>query len=191
METTAAPSVRNPTGLCYWISALLLLIFIQMLTSLVAFGGEFIRSSEAVISPFGFCLIQHGEKFCGVTRRPDTDINVDVLAAVIIISLCVPLVFVAFVFLSMLFAAYGRSSSVLCLSLALQAASSLLILTGVIAFLVLNQTYLSWEHMTIWFYTCCGVHIELIVATLLTFVSTKMLKSTGGPNEGLLAEKMP
>lgn len=183
-----ALSDRNSTGLCHWISALLLLIFFQMLISLLVFGGEFICSSEIAISPFHFCLIQHGEKFCDVWQGPNSDIKVDIVTAVIIVSLYAPLLFVAFALLSTLFAAYGRDGLLLCLSGALQAASSLLILTGVIAFLVLNQSYLSWKHMTIWFYSCCGVHSELIVVTLLTFVSTKKLNSVYNPNFEPLAE---
>ncbi|TWW76426.1 hypothetical protein D4764_13G0010880 [Takifugu flavidus] len=181
-----ALSERNSTGLRHWISAVLLLIFIQMVISLVVFGGEFICSSEIAISPFHFCLIQHGEKFCDVWQGPD--IKVDVVTTVIIVSLYVPLVFVAFALLSTLFAAYGRDGLLLCLSGALQAASSLLILTGVIAFLMLNQSYLSWKHMTIWFYSCCGVLSELIVVTLLTLVSTKKLNSVYSPNFEPLVE---
>lgn len=181
-EAMTAPSDRNSTGLRHWISAVLLLIFIQMLISLVVFGGEFICSSEIAISPFHFCLIHHGEKFCDVWQGPTSDIKVDVVTVVIIVSLYVPLVFVAFALLTTLFAAYGRDGLLLCLSGVLQAASSLLILTGVIAFLVLNQSYLSWKHMTIWFYSCCGVHIELTAVTLLTLVSTKKLNSVYNPN---------
>lgn len=174
-EAMTALSDRNSTGPRYWISAALLLIFIQMLISLVVFGGEFICSSEIAISPFHFCLIQHGEKFCDVWQEPKSDITVDVFTTAIIFSLYAPLAFVAFALLSTLFAAYGRDDLLLCLSGALQAASSLLILTGILAFLVLNQSYLSWKHMTIWFYSCCGVHAELIAMTLLTYVSKKKL----------------
>lgn len=188
-EVMNALSDRNSTGLCYWIPALLLLIFIQMLTSLVVFGGEFICSSETTISPFHFCLIQHGKKFCDVW--PDSYTKVDVLAPLIIVSLYAPLVFVAFALLSSLFAAYSSDGTVLCLGVALQAASSLLILTGVIAFMVLNQSYLSWKDITIWFYSCYGVHLELVVVTVLSHVFVKKLNSECGLNQELLAEKMP
>lgn len=187
-EAMTALSDRNSTGLCYWISAVLLLIFIQMWISLVVFCGEFICSDDIAISPFHFCLIQQGEKVCHVWQGPNPDIKVDVFTSVIIFSLYVPLVFVAFALLSTLFAAYSKDSLLLCLSVALQAASSFLILTGIIAFLVLNQSHLSWKHMTIWFYSSCGVHSELIAVTLLTLVSTKSLNSVHSPNFELLAE---
>lgn len=111
-EAMTALSLRNSTSLCYWISVLLLLILIQMLTSLVVFGGEFC-SSETAISPFHFCLIQHGEKFCDVSQQPDSDIMGDTFRTVIIFSLYVPLVFVAFDLLSTLFAAYGRGRTLI------------------------------------------------------------------------------
>lgn len=180
-EAMTAP-LRNSTSLCYWILVLLLLILIQMLTSLVVFGGEFICSSETVISPFRFCLNQHGEKFCDIWQQPDSDIKGDIFRTVIIFSLYVPLVFVAFALLSTLFAAYGRDRTLLWLSAALQAASSFLILTGVISFVALNHSYLSWEHLTIWFYICCGAHLELAFAAALTCVSTDKLNSYSGLN---------
>lgn len=183
--------LRNSKSLCYWISVLLLLILIQMLTSLVVFSGEFICSSEMAISPFHFCLIQHGEKFCDVSQQPDSDIMGDTLRAVIIFSLYVPLVFVAFALLSMLFVAYSRGRGLLWLSAALQAASSLLILTGVIAFVAFNRSYLRWEHLTIWFYICSGVHLELAFMAALTCVSADKMNSYSGRNGNHLAEEMP
>lgn len=172
-EATGSPSVRMSTGLCSWISALLLLILTQMLTSLVVFGGEFICSSETLISPFHFCLIHRGQKFCDLWQRPDSGVKEGAFTVVIIFGLYAPLVFVAFAVLSTLFAAYGRDCSLLRFSVALQAASSLLTLTGLTSFLVLNHTYLSWEHMTVWFYVCSGVHFQLAASTALTYVSTK------------------
>lgn len=163
----AALSVRR-THL--WISALLLLIFIQMVTSLVLFGGVFILSKETLISPSLFCLIrQHGELSC------DEGYRVPVLTAAVTLSLYAPLVLVAFALLSMLFAAYAKDRATLWCSMACQAASSLLILTGVIAFLLLNQLYVSWEHMTPWFYVCVGVQVQLVIVTALTHVSGKRL----------------
>lgn len=185
-----APSLRSSTSLFYWISVLLLLIFIQMFTSLVVFGGEFICTSETAISPFRFCLIQHGEKFCDVWQQPDFDTKGDAFRTVIIFSLYSPLVFVAFAFLSTLCAAYGRGKTLLWLSTALQAASSLFILTGVIAFVALNHSYLSWENLTIWFYICCGVHLELAFVAALTCVSADKLNSYSGLNGDLLDEEM-
>lgn len=172
-----ALSLRNSTSLCYWISLLLLLlILVQMLTSLVVFGGEFICSREAAISPFHFCLIQHGEKSCDVWKQPGPDIKWDTFRTVIILSLYAPLVLVAFALLSTLLAAYSRSRALLWLSAALQTASSLLILTGVIAFVALNHSYLSWENLTIWFYICSGVHFELGFAAALTCVSADKMR---------------
>lgn len=188
-QAMTALSLRNSTSLCYWISLLLLLILIQMLTSLVVFGGEFICSSETAISPFHFCLIQHGEKFCDIWQQPVSGIKGDTFRTVIIVSLYVPLVFVAFALLSTLFAAYGRGRTLFCLSAALQAVSSLLILTGVITFVALNHSYLSWEHLTVWFYICSGVHLELAFVAALTCVSADKLSSYSGLNEDLLAEE--
>lgn len=176
-----ALSLRNSASLCYWISVLLLLILIQMLTSLVVFGGEFIRSSEAAISPFHFCLIQHGQKICDVWKQPDSEW--DTFRTVVICSLYAPLVFVAFALLSALFAAYCGGRTFLWSSAALQAASSLLILTGVIAFVALNHSHLSWENLTIWFYIYSGVHFELALAAALTCVSADKPASYSGLNE--------
>lgn len=169
---------------------LLLLIFIQMLTSLVVFGGEFICSSEAAISPFYFCGIQHGEKLCDAWQQTDSDLTGGTFTTVIILSLYAPLAFVAFALLSTLLAAYGGESSLLWISAALQVASSLLILTGVIAFAALNYSHLSWKHLTIWFYICCGVPLELAFVAALTCLSADMLKLYSGLNWDLLTEEM-
>lgn len=189
-EVINAPSDRNSTGFFYWIPALLLLIFIQMLTSLVVFGGEFICSNEMTISPFHLCPIQHGKKVCDVWQQPNFDTKVVILTALIIVSLYTPLVFVAFALLSSLFAAYSSNGTILRLSVALQAASSLLILIGVFTFTVLNQPYLSWKDITIWFYICYGAHLQLVVSTVLSHVFAKKLNSECGLNQALLADKM-
>lgn len=166
----ALPVRRTRLG----ISVLLLLIFIQMLTSLVLFGGVFILSDEALISPFLHCVTRHhGERFCH--READSELKVNVLTTAVILCLYVPLVLVAFALLSMLFAAYAKDRGTLRSSLACQAASSLLILTGVAGFLLLNQFYASWEHMTPWFYACVGAQLQLLVTTALTHVSGKSL----------------
>lgn len=174
----AALSVRRTP---LWISVLLLLIFIQMVTSLVLFGGVFILSKETLISPFLFCLIrQHGELSCHNGHRvpvsgADSETKRNVLTAVVTLSLYAPLVLVAFALLSMLFAAYAKDRATLWCSMACQAASSLLLLTGVVAFLLLNQLHVSWEHMTPWFYVCVGVQVQLVIVTALTHVSGKRL----------------
>lgn len=160
----AAPCVRRPR---LGISVLLLLIFIQMLTSLVLFGGVFILSDETLISPFLFCVTLHrGERFCH--READSELKTNALTTVVILGLYVPLVLVAFALLSMLFAAYAKDRGTLQCSLACQAASGLLILTGIAGFLLLNQFYASWEHMTPWFYVCVGAQLELVFTTALT-----------------------
>lgn len=168
----------------------LLLILIQMLTSLVVFGGEFICSSEAAISPFYFCVIQHGEKLCDAWQHTDSDLTAGTFRTVVIFSLYAPLAFVAFALLSTVLASYGRESSLLWISAALQMASSFLILNGVIAFVVLNYSHLSWKHLTIWFYICCGVHLELAFVAALTCVSADTLKLYSGLNRDLLTEEM-
>lgn len=190
IKAMTALSFRNSTCLCCWISALLLLTLIQMLTSLVLFDGEFICSSETAISPFNFCVTQHGEKFCDVWQKNNSDITGDAFRSVTVFSLYTPLVFVGFALLTTLFAAYGRDSSLLWLSAALQAVSSLLILTGVITFVALNHSYLSWKHLTIWFYICCGVHFELAFAAVLTCVSADTLKTYSGLSRDLLTGEM-
>lgn len=178
----AALSARRPIGPWTWISVLLLLILIQMLTSLVLFGGVFILSNETLISPTLFCLIhQHGELSCDNRYRnpasgADSEIKIN-LRTVVILGLYVPLVLVAFALLSMLLAAYAKDRAALWFSMALQAASSLLILTGVVAFLLLNHLYVSWEHMTPWFYVCVGVQVQLVVVAALTLVLGKRLPS--------------
>lgn len=178
----AALSARRPIGPWTWISVLLLLILIQMLTSLVLFGGVFILSNETLISPTLFCLIhQHGELSCDNRYRnpasgADSEIKIN-LRTVVILGLYVPLVLMAFALLSMLLAAYAKDRAALWFSMALQAASSLLILTGVVAFLLLNHLYVSWEHMTPWFYVCVGVQVQLVVVAALTLVLGKRLPS--------------
>lgn len=51
--------------------------------------------------------------FCDVSQQPDSDIMGDTFRTVIIFSLYVPLVFVAFDLLSTLFAAYGRGRTLI------------------------------------------------------------------------------
>lgn len=175
----AALSVRRPTRLSLWISVFLLLIFIQMSTSLVRFGGVFIHSNEALISPYHFCPTQqHGDLSCNgwywsFVTGAESEITINILRLVVILSLYIPVVLVAFALLAMLFAAYAKDRAVLWFSMTCQAASSLLFLNGIICFLVLYQSYVSWEHMTIWFYLCVGVQVELVIITVVTFVSRK------------------
>lgn len=189
----AAVPVRRPTRLS-WVSAFLLLVFVQMLNSLVLSAGVFILSSEALISPFHFCLMRHGDLSCDRWHRnpvsgAEPEIKINILATVVILALYVPVVLVAFALLAllaMLLAAYAKDRAALWLSMACQAASSLLILTGIIGFLVLNRTYVSWENMTLWFYICVGVQVELVIITALTCASGRRLTSDWeytGPSE--------
>uniref|UniRef100_A0A8C9XZ39 Uncharacterized protein n=1 Tax=Sander lucioperca TaxID=283035 RepID=A0A8C9XZ39_SANLU len=168
----AVLSARRSTGLFLWILVFLLLIFIEMLTSLVLFGGVFILSSEALISPFHFCLTrQHGELSCNYSRPvsgAESEIKIIILATAVILGLYIPVVLVAFALMTMLLAAYTKDTATLRFSMACQAASILLMLAGIIVFLILYESYLNLEHMTIWFYVCVGVPFQLFIITVLT-----------------------
>lgn len=175
---------RRPLWSCVWILALLLLIFLQMFTSFLLSGGVFIDSHKPLILPFVLCLIlQHGDvslchKWLTILTSPaDSEIPINILTQVVTIILYTPLVLVAFAWLSMLLAVYAKDRAVVGLSLALQAASSLLILIGLTAFLLLDLLYMSWEHMALWFYVLVGVQVELVFLTTLTWVTRKMLLS--------------
>lgn len=185
----AALSVRRPTRLS-WISLFLLLIFVQMLTSLVLSAGVFVLSSEALISPFHFCFKhRHGDLSCDGwhgNRGAESEIKINILATAVILGLYIPVVLVAFALLAMLLAAYAKDRAALWLSMACQAASSLLILTGIIGFLVLNRSHVSWENMTLWFYMCVAVQVQLVIITALTRASERRLTSDWeymGPND--------
>lgn len=159
-------------GCWRWISVLLLCIITQILTCLVIFGGEFIRSEEILISPFRFCPIgQSGELSC--TDRYGASVGgagLQMVETLVILALYVPVVLVSFALLAMLLAAYTKDTAAVCVSMACQGASSILILTGIIAFLMLNWFYVSWDHMTLWFYVCVGLPVQLIAVTALTHV---------------------
>lgn len=181
----AVLSVKRTTGRSFWISVFLLLIFTQMLTSLVLYSGVFILSNEALISPFCFCLKhvgQHGEPSCNRWYRSpvngaESKIKINFLTTVVTLGLYIPVVLVAFALLAMLLATYAKDRAALWFSMACQAASSLLILTGIVSFLLLNQSYVSWQHMTLWFYICVAVQVELVIVTALTHVSGRRLTS--------------
>ncbi|KAL3061662.1 hypothetical protein OYC64_009754 [Pagothenia borchgrevinki] len=178
-----ALSVRRSTWLCFGMSVFLLLIFMQMLTSLVQYAGVFILSNETLISPFHFCLARpHGELSCNdchwnALSRGESGMEMCLLDMVVYLGLYIPVVLVAFALLAMLLAIYGKDITVLWFSMACQAASSLLILTGLIVFLVQFQSYVSWEHLTIWFYVCVAVQVQLVIITVLTYVLRKRLSS--------------
>eukprot|EP00064_Thunnus_orientalis_P002084 superscaffoldBa00000144_g2091 len=169
----AALSLRSPTCCSIWISMFLLLIFIQMLTSLMVFNGVFIFSSEALIDPSYLNVThQHGGLFCYRWYNYSC-----ILSTIVTLGLYVPVVLVAFALLSMLLAAYAKDRAALWVCMACQAASSLLILTAIIAFLLLYQSHVSWEDMTLSFYTCVGVQVQLTITTVLTRVSGRRLTS--------------
>lgn len=156
-------SVESPTWRCFWISMFLLFIFIQMLTSMVISGGVLIFSSRVVISPEYGKLIFEKENY--------------ILITIIILGLCSPMVLVAFAMLSMLLAAYGKDRATLWLGKVCQGASSLLLLIGIIVFLLRYRSDVSWGDMSLWFYICVGVQLQLIFTTVLTCVLGRKLTS--------------
>lgn len=101
----------------------------------------------------------------------------NLLATAVLLCLYIPVVLVAFALLAMLLAAYSRDRAAVWFSAACQAASSLLVLTGVLSFVALYQTYVNWENMTVWFYLCVLVPVELLATTVLTCKSGKRLTS--------------
>lgn len=173
---TAVP-VRKTTSLLFWISvSFLLLAFVQMLSSLIFSAGVFIFSGEGFISPFHICLTsQHGEPSCrsplnGAEYGAEHGIIINILPTVVILCLYIPVVLVAFALLAMIFAAYAKDTATLWFSMLCQAASSPLIFAGLFIFLLLNQSNISWDHMTVWFYLCVGAAVELGVTAVLTSV---------------------
>lgn len=169
--------VTTPLRLCVGIILFLGLIYIQMLLSLVCFGGQFISSNEILISPFRFCLSDPGgELLCDRWQRlpvsaeaqAQSETKTNITKTMIILCLYIPLVLVAFALLSMLLAVYGKDRPTLMCSAACQAPSSLLTQIGIVTFLLFNQQYVSWEHMTVWFYISLGTGVQLLVLALLT-----------------------
>lgn len=164
---------------CVWILVLLPVIFVQMLTSFLLSVSVFIDSRKPLMLPV--LILQHGDvSLCNtwptiLDTPPETPINI--LTQVVTIILYTPLVLVAFAWLSMLLAVYAKDRAAVGLSLALQAASSLLILIGLTAYLLLNHLYMRWEHMALWFYVHVGANVELVFLTTLTWVTRKTLLS--------------
>lgn len=172
----------RPLRRCVWILALLLLIFLQMFTSFLLSGGVFIDSHKPFMLPFLLCLnLQHGDlSLCNkwlTILTTNSEIPINILTQVVTIILYIPLVLVAFAWLSVLLAVYAKDTAAFGLSAALQAASSLLLLIGLTALLLLNLLYMSWEHTGLWFYVLVGVQVELVFLTTLTWVTKKMLLS--------------
>ena len=175
-EAGSVPSVNNPTRHVLWISMCLLFILAQALASLFVSAAVFIRTEDVLISPFQMCLrCEDGELRCFPLLGAETGITIDILGNVVILCLYIPLVLVAFSLLTMLFMAYTKDVSLLWCSVLCQAASSLLILTGIILFLILNLQFVAWKNMTLWFYIYVGVQVELVITTVLTYVSRRRL----------------
>lgn len=167
---SAAPSMRS---LSVWMSVLLLLIFLQLLTSLMCFRGVFILSTEVLISPFLFCETPKGGLPCRST--PGGDERGFIMTAVL--ALYVPVVLVAFALLAMLLAAYARDRSALCFSMVCQSLSTLLLLAGTIVFVLVYLSYLNWKDITSGFYICVCVQVELMLTTVLTYLLKRRLTS--------------
>lgn len=174
VSVTPTLAMKNPTKCCLWISVFLLLIFIQMITSLLLFPGVFIASSDAQTYPF---KPQDGKLYHLSLWGAEFEIITDIVSTVVFLGLYAPVVLVAFALLAVLLTAYAKDKAALWFSMACQAASSLLILTGIIAFLVLNHPYVTWEDMTLWFYVCVGVQVELDITTVLTWLLGRRLTS--------------
>ncbi|KAM3608709.1 uncharacterized protein V6R79_003457 [Siganus canaliculatus] len=179
--TLFAVLLRRPTGHIKEILVTLPLIFIQMLTSLGLYAGVFIRTEEISISPFQFCKTrQHGEPPCVAWNRSLISKDIcetkrNIFSSVTIVALYASVVLVAFALLAMWLAVYAKDTATLWVSMVCQAVSCLLILTGIATFLLLNQSYVSWDHMTFSFYVCVSVLIQLVIVTALTYVSVRQL----------------
>lgn len=152
----------------------LLLVFIQMI-GLLMFDSVFIDYNHVTISPFNFCTKgQHdGITLCqALPLPPATGAGQTAMIAsriAVILALYTPLVLVAFALLSALLSAYGRRDlRVLQLSLWCQAASSGLTLLGLVWFVGLYWAYASPSAMTLCFYGCVGVPVELTFTMCLS-----------------------
>lgn len=183
----SVPPGMTPKGrqfLALLLLLILLLIFTQMVTSLVVFGGVFIHSSETLISPFHFCVVgQDGGLSCDQPHNHNSDVgaaaaaetNINILRPVVVLCLYAPLVLVAFALLAFLFAVYAEDRGTLWFSVVCQVTASTLTLVGITVFGGLYWSYMSLADMTLWYYICVGVHVELAATALLTCVSVKRL----------------
>lgn len=121
------------------VTAFLLVILAEILVSLVLDGGVFSFRPEMLLVDTVRCVCR--------------------LAPVVLLS---------FACLSILLAAYGRDEAVACLSVALQAASWLLILIGLVGYLSLNLGHLSCGQVAPWVYVYAAIEVELPVTIYLT-----------------------
>lgn len=111
------------------------------------------------------------------------------LLNVLYICLLAPLVFLSFACLSLLFSAYGRDETTICVSVALQAASWLLILIGLASYLFVNLLYFSWAHVAYWFYAYAAVQLELAVTIFLTLGTKRKISPDWEMQASLCPEK--
>lgn len=161
---------------------LLLLIFLQMTASLMFFAAVFIDSNHVTISPFNVCTRgPHDEITCGQALPQPTSTGVgqtmmSISRIVVILSLYVPLVLVAFALLSLLLSAYGWGDlGVLQLSLWCQAAASGLTLLGLGWFVGIYWAYASPSAMTLCFYSCVCVPVELTITTCVRYMLMQII----------------
>ncbi|CAB1440991.1 unnamed protein product [Pleuronectes platessa] len=175
-EAGSVLSVIKPTRHFIWISMCHLFILTQVSASLFVSAAVFIRSDDFFISPFRMCLThEDGEVRRSALWGAESEITINHLLTVVILGLYIPVVLVPFSLLAIMFAAYTKDGSLLWVSVLCQAASSLLMLTGIIVFLFLNLPFLAWENMTLWFYNCVAVPVELVITTVLTHVLRRRL----------------
>lgn len=159
----AGLSIRSPGLNSIGIAVLLLVILFQVL--LLHFPGVFNQI---------FCENnQHGELICSQRQWSDySGQKMYGIETILVLFFYVPIVLVAFAVLCMLLAAYAKDRTTLQCGMVCQAASALLTLGGIIMFVAYFHSYL-----TLWFYLCVGVEVQLIVTTVLTRVLGQKLTS--------------
>ncbi|KAJ0029226.1 hypothetical protein NQD34_004223, partial [Periophthalmus magnuspinnatus] len=158
------------------IAVFLFLVFIQISTSLLIFSGEFIHTDKLVISPFHTCIVQGNETAFGIwwdTKKHECWTQNTFFATVVMLSLYIPIVLVAFSLLAAVLAAYADDKALMWLSALGKGLSSLFLLIGILGFLFLHQTDVDWNGLTFWFYACLGAQVELALAAALTNRSLK------------------
>ncbi|XP_030587564.1 uncharacterized protein LOC115781830 [Archocentrus centrarchus] len=199
-EKKARCDVRSPVCHTRGIFLLLLLIMAQMIISFMpCTAGVFIHSDEVLISPYRFCQIhqnvtlqQSGEWSCdnvymshlyelSQSQRPEpgglSKPHFNSLRVAVYLAVYVPVIIVGFALLGLYSVISDRDEPAIFCSVAFQFGAALLTLAGLIGFLLVYQSYLSWQNITIWFYISLGVVIELAITSALTHVSGKRLRS--------------
>ena len=157
------------------LSLALLIIWTQMIFALFVFAAVFIDSNEVTISPFNFCSKgQHGKILSCQALISTTLIGAfeTMIISRIAVMLClyVPVVLVPFALLSSLLSYGEEDSSVLRFSTLCQATASALSLLGLVWFVGLHWAYASQSAMTVYYYCCVLVTVELAVTTYLSSV---------------------